>query len=217
MKKFIMLFLTAAATEAGATAPVVEAPAPTSEKLTEIDARIDGLYADLTANIADRTKAQEINMAIFKATQERTAELAAIKKHEADLKLQELRNQRVALVDELLAAWDANTAIQADKKASVEDKNAVYEAFKTKKEAVTNELLAKYPATKTATVAATGDKPAAGTKGGVSEAIKAILVAELATGKLLKDAKKVAEDAGHSRGTVGAVATQMVKDGEATN
>ena len=113
----------------------------------------------------------------------------------------------------LLAKLLENLAVQADRKKSEDEKNASNDAFKKAKELVVNELLAKFPAAKTATTAATGEKAEGGGKGSISVAIREIILAEVAAGKTLRDAKKAAVEAGYSDKTVGTIATAMKKEG----
>lgn len=184
---------------------------PTNEKTAEIDGKIDALFAAQDSE-TDRAKKLAISMEIYKLQQERAAEVNNIKKHQRELELKEAQNKRIQLVTDLLAAHEANLAVQANKKATEEEKTAANEAFVAAREIVQNELLAKYKTSSPAKTSADGgvNVPTSGK----SAEIKTRLLDMVANGTPLATAKKMLVDEGFSRGTVGTVATVLIKAGE---
>lgn len=186
---------------------------PTNEKTVSLNAEIDALFAKQDAE-KDRAAKLEISMEIYKKQNELAAEIASIRKMERELELQEARNARKALLDAVIDANGALIAINNDKKATIEEKNAIYDDFKAKRDVVYAELTARYgssaPAKKTS-----GEQKEPGNRGGTSAAIKELLLGHLASGKTMSAAKKLVEAEGYSRGTVGTVATAMIVSGEA--
>lgn len=177
--------------EAQKPAPVAQ-PEPQSEKLTALKAELNDKWAKMVKLPAGSKEALDANLDVYKQQKLIDAEIANIRKAEADLKVAELRNARVAMMDN----YD---------KATGDDKAKL-------REAIVNELLAKYAHSTPAKVATDGST--GGSKGATSAAIKEILLSEIAGGATVTDAKKAAEAKGYSRGTTGAVATAMIKAGE---
>lgn len=137
-------------------------------------------------------KAKDAKLAFLKAEGEVKSEESALQKAENDAKLQEAKNARIALNAAQFTAYDALNAVKANKKATPEDLAAAQSAFDTAREAVENELLAKYA----------GSKPAKTTDGGETtvrdtESKEAIL----ALARAGKTQKEIVE-AGHARSTV---------------
>jgi hypothetical protein len=181
-----------------AAAPVVAAPVvaePQSAKLTELRATYATLWATMIKQVAGSKEAMTASLDVFKTQKLVDAEIANIGKAAADAKLAEQRNARAKMADDLIAAVKAGNA----------------DNIAAARELVVNELLAKYSHSSPAKTG-TGT----GTKGATSGAIREILLAEIASGHTVTDAKKAAEAQGYSRGTTGAVATAMIKAGEIT-
>lgn len=190
------------ATAAPAATPET-APEPTSEKLTEIRAKMDSLFAS-QKTITDRKLLLESNLEIYKLTQDEKTEIANIKKTESELKQQEAKNARIAMVDNLLAAHTDNLAALNNDSMTLDEKNAVNDTFHSLRESVVNELLARYPKS---TPAKSDGKPATdGTKGATGAAIIERFLANRNAGMDDTANKKEIETVGgFSRGTIGAV------------
>ena len=147
-------------------------------------------------------------LAFYKAESEVKAEESALQKSANDAKIAEMRNKRLALNSSQIDALTVLIALRNDKKADPAKLSEAETVFNTAKEAVDNELLAKYAASKSAKVATpsengTDDK----TSGGDNKA--AIL--ELArAGKTHKEI----EEAGYKRSTVWHAINNAKKAGE---
>lgn len=154
-------FLSPAAT---ASAAPVEL---TSDKLTALKAEYSAAWQKViscTDPFAPETK--DAKLALYKIENEMKAEQAGLQKAANDAKIAEARNQRIALNTAQLDAHTALLAVKADKKAKPEDVTAAENAFNTAKEAVENELLAKFAGSKPAKVTSDGS---AKTSGGSSK------------------------------------------------
>lgn len=206
---------------AAAAAPQNEQPVkpvqtePSNERTVLLNAEIDQLFVKQDAE-KDRAAKLAISMDIYRKQQELATEIANIRKHERELELQEARNARKALLDAVIEAHEKVQASLADKKMSIDEKNAIYDDFKAKRDIVYAELTARYGSSTPAKKANDGTPKEPGTRGGTSAAIKELLLGHLAAGKTLTEAKKLVEAEGYSRGTTGTVATAMIVAGEAT-
>lgn len=196
------------------TTPVVPVE-PTNEKTVLLNSEIDALFTKQDAE-KDRAAKLAISMDIYRKQQELATEIANIRKHERELELIEARNARKALLDAVIYALEEVVKTNNDKKATIEEKNAVYDDFKAKRDVVYAELTARYGSSTPAKKANDGTPKEPGTRGGTSAAIKELLLGHLAAGKTLTEAKKLVEAEGYSRGTTGTVATAMIVAGEAT-
>lgn len=120
-----------------------------SPKLIELKAAVQTAYTEMlkhTDYLAIETK--NAKLALYKAESDMNAEIAALNKAANDAKIAEARNQRLALVSNLLAA---HLAFKTAPKTSKPEQLAELEtAFNTANEAVQNELLAKYATSKPA-------------------------------------------------------------------
>ena len=224
MKRVIMFFLDAAvhgAQSAGVvmqTAPIVKVY--NSEKLTQLRADKKAAWEALNNQNPEAGTVYEFDspewlkqsMEVFRIGKLIDGEIAALKQAEVDAELSVKRSERVALNTAQLAAYDAMLAVNADKKATQEAKYAAAETFRIAKEVVDNELLAKYASAKSVTTTATST--GGGERGATGAKILERLRAHIAEGKTSTDAVKSVIAEGFSRGTVGSVRTQMVKDGE---
>ena len=190
-------------------------PEPSNEHTVLLNAEIDQLFIKQDAE-KDRAAKLAISMDIYRKQQELATEIANIRKHERELELIEARNARKALLDAVIEAHEKVQASLADKKMSIDEKNAIYDDFKAKRDIVYAELTARYGSSTPAKKANNGTPKEPGTRGGTSAAIKELLLGHLAAGKTLTEAKKLVEAEGYSRGTTGTVATAMVVAGEAT-
>ena len=119
-----------------------------SDKLTALKAEGAEIWAKLTTCQYGSKEALEANIAMAKNNQAQQAEIAALKKEEQDAIVAAKRNERVALVDTLVGAALNNATVQADKKATAEDKADAADKFAVAREVVVNELLARYAASK---------------------------------------------------------------------
>lgn len=206
---------------AAAAAPQNEQPAkpvqpePSNERTVLLNAEIDQLFVKQDAE-KDRAAKLAISMDIYRKQQELATEIANIRKHERELELIEARNARKALLDAVIEAHEKVQASLADKKMSIDEKNAIYDDFKAKRDIVYAELTARYGSSTPAKKANDGTPKEPGTRGGTSAEIKELLLGHLAAGKTLTEAKKLVEAEGYSRGTTGTVATAMIVAGEAT-
>lgn len=190
----------------------VEPKEPTSEKLVELKKAKAAAYSEgAKLQIAGKEKeAEDKFMEAYKLGEDIKREIAAIKQHEAELLKKEKEAAIVKMFDDAISAHDANQAAIGNKHLSIEEKNALNDAYHAAREAVVNRLLGSRPAG--AAKVSTGT----GTKGATGTAIHELIVSGLAEGKSLTEVKKSIVEAGYSRGTTGAVATQMIKDGEIT-
>lgn len=188
---------------------------PSNERTVLLNSEIDQLFVKQDAE-KDRAAKLAISMEIYRKQQELSTEIANIRKHERELELQEARNARKALLDAVIEAHEKVQASLADKKMSIDEKNAIYDDFKAKRDIVYAELTARYGSSTPAKKANDGTPKEPGTRGGTSAAIKELLLGHLAAGKTLTEAKKLVEAEGYSRGTTGTVATAMIVAGEAT-
>lgn len=200
------------ATEKNETAPAATQakPAePTSPKLEELKkAKTAAMSEAAKAQMAGDEKAAEDKfLEVYKIGEDIKKEIAEIRKHEAELLRKEKEAAIVKLFDDAIAAYANHLKVEGSK-ASIEEKNAASNAYKEQREKVVNRLLGSRPA------AATTGKTPTGTRGATGSAIHQMILDNLAAGMTLTDAKKAIVDAGYSRGTTGAVATQMIKDGE---
>lgn len=125
---------------------------------------------------------------------------------EAAAKLAEARNAELAKVQALLDAHDVNKTVQADKKATVEEKQAANEAFQAAKLAVENRMLPVHVSTpRAANKAVQADKPA-GTRGAISGEIRTIATELFAQGKTGTEVRAfVIKERGFNDGTANAV------------
>lgn len=119
------------------------APVLTSDKLTELNSKRKEIAAKLrTIEDFDSNEYKDASLALWSVNGEIKAEQANIIRQQKDAEMAEARNARLALNTNQLAAYlafkNAPKNTPADKLAELET------AFNTAKEAVDNELLAKY-------------------------------------------------------------------------
>lgn len=183
---------------------------PTSDKLTAIRAEQDVLMAQQSDANLDRKQRLELNMKLFKLTSDENAEIAAIKRAEAELLLADKRNARAKLF------YDAVDAIKMEYKhyyevfsvsgktdADIAEMNKFTDAAKTAGEIVVNELLGKLATNTPAKSVATGTTSTVnGDKGAATGEIVAMHIANLAAGQSKTDSRKNIETAGYARSTV---------------
>lgn len=193
--------------------PVVNiAPAPTSEKLTQLNADADRIWAELGTHPRTSPEAAELRNQMIKNEGDIKAEIAAIKKTENDAKIAEKRAAELSVLNSYTDAVLSNAAVQADKKASIEDKNASSDSLAAIHETLVNKLLGKVSAPRTS---APSDKPA-GTRGATGSAIKEMLLAKLAAGgvTVTQALKDTIAEGNFSRGTAGTARTELKEAGE---
>ena len=124
--------------EPNATTPVL-----TSDKLTALNAEQAKVWQEMIKFSEPNSKeAKDARLAYWKIENDIKAETLALQKAENDRKIAEARNERIALNQKQLNAY---LAFKTAPKNTPNDKLAELEtAFNTAKEAVDNELLAKY-------------------------------------------------------------------------
>jgi hypothetical protein len=180
----------------------------TSENLTALRAKYREAYKAMAAHEDPFTKeAKDAKLAAWKIDGEIKAEEARLQKEANDAKMAEIRNQRLQLNENQLSAFRSLVTLEADKKSKPEDVEAAKLAFQTAKEAVDNELLAKYAASAKASKTKTeGDNLA----GGDAAAKKAAILEMARAGKTQKEI----EEAGYARSTVWHTINNAKKAGE---
>lgn len=210
-----------------------QAPAETSAPLTKLQqleaAAAAAEEAIMTATPETRRAAIVAAMNAMNAVEQQKVEdkKAAIQQDAIDK-----RNARVKMLDDVIAAHDAYNEWKATNPAPAETfeadgitvhplhaawlaaGNEAAQPYNIAREAVVNVLIGSVPkvsAPATAGLSSTGTAPARGEKG---KAIADILLSSIAAGKSVTDAKKAAETAGYARGTVGSIATELIKSGE---
>jgi len=167
----------------------------TSEKLVQLKAQFAEAWAKM-AGISDpfSKEAKDAKLETWKIEGEMKAELANLQKAENEARIAEQRNERLKLNQNQLDAHAALLALKGDKKATAEQIAEAQTAFDTAKEAVDNELLAKYAGSKSAAKVADGTAKEAGEKGKDRAAIIELYLAG-------KEQKEIIE-AGYARSTV---------------
>lgn len=191
---FIQLFLAVAAGLADNSTGTVE---PTSDKLTALKNQYAEAWKNmLTMSDPFSKETKDAKLALYKLEGEIKAEEAAIQKAINDQKIAEARNQRIAMNSAQFAAYDALQAAKADKKTAPEKLAELQTAFDTAREAVENELLAKYASSSPArkSVAKSTD----GQETGDKHANTAAIVELYLQGKTNKEI----EELGYKRSTV---------------
>lgn len=202
MKKFFVTLFYAVteaagggATETAKTETVQKSKELTSPELDKLKTDYGIAWAEMlkhTDPFSEDTK--NARLAVWKIDGEIKNEQARLLKVEADAKLTELRNERLKLNQIQLDAYSALIAVRADKKATPDALAAAELAFNTAKEAVDNELLAKYASSSPA------KKSVATTEGSDSgsDSDKAKIIELHLAGKTAKEI----EAAGFARSTV---------------
>lgn len=212
------MYLTAAAVEAGASMQSANVatvkPEPTSEKLTALRDERKAKFTEAMALEYGTKEQNDALTSVFKIDGEIRAEIANLKQAEVAAKIAELRNGQIAKLAERDAALRNLDAVTANKKATEEEKIAANDAFNALNEPIVNALLSKYATAKPAAIAPDGTAKVAGTKGATSATIEDKLMGYINGGKTPSEAVKLVIEEGFSRGTTGAVRTQMVKDGK---
>lgn len=170
-------------------------PAPlTSPKLLELQAQYATAWAAMIGITDPMSKeAKDAKLALWKIDGEIKGEEAAILKAQNEAKIAEARNQRLQLNQTQLDSYAALLAERAKKSPDAAKVTELETAFNTAKEAVDNELLAKYAANKPAKVAKDGDSTDSTT-----DANKDAILELFLAGKSHKDI----EAAGYARSTV---------------
>lgn len=176
-------------------------PEPTSEKLDDLKKQRTEVFGKIK-QAENEEEMVKLTGELQRVDREISAEKLAIKKAENDAKIAEERAKRVKLVDDLLDLNVKNNTIQADKKASAEDKETAKLAFEAAREVVVNELLARYG---TAKPAVSATKSEGGSKGKIGHEIVELFKGHRAAGLTDAAAIKAIIEAGYSRGTTGAV------------
>lgn len=174
----------------------------TSQKLSELKQIGENLATNWQKTKYGSKEFNDAKLAMLQNDKEQILEIAAINKQEAENRLAVLRNERIKFVLDY-----KNSAIAANiKNASQELKDAEMSAY----EALVNLVLPNRQAKQVdGSAKSSGEK-----RGSVSDTIHSKLVAYINEGKTSTEACKLVVEEGFSRGTTGAVRTQMVKDGE---
>lgn len=176
-------------------------------------AKVPANLADLQLKAAEQFKSlsgcqygskeyNDAKLALYQTEQLIKGALAAQAKEEAEKKIAMEREKQITLRVNYRAAVLANTGKNAN--------DATAKAEQEAADAIDNQLLAKYA--KPAAVKSDGQT--AGTRGATSAEIHSKLLAYINGGMTSTEAVKAVIAEGFSRGTTGAVRTQMVKDGE---
>lgn len=147
----------------------------TSEKITALKAAKKAKLAEIMKE-TDEDKQFELNTELFKLGQDERAEIASLKAAEAAAENESKKAAKVKQLADLISMGAANTALQADKKATDEDKAASKLAFDTAFDAIANQLLGSVA--KVATAKTSGGK----TEGAQKEQIVAWYQAHRAAG-----------------------------------
>lgn len=172
---------------------VAEVATPTSEKITALTLAYQTAWSEMLKHTNPLSKeAKDAKLAVLKIEGEMKAEEMAIAKAANDAKIAEARNARIALNTTQLSAYLA--LVNAPKNVTAEAKAALQSAFDTAREAVENELLAKFASSKPAKAATDGE---AKSNGRDTES-KAAILEMFHAGK----SQKEIVDAGHARSTV---------------
>jgi uncharacterized membrane protein len=194
----------------------IKTPAPVavaavdSPALQTLKAEKKALWAELIKHEDPDTKeALEAKMNVWKKDGEIKAEIARLESEANAQKIAEQRNIRLQLNTAQLSAYAALLAEQANKKATPESIAALQTAFDTAKEAVDNELLAKYAKSAVAKKSSDGETKE------TSEAAEAKKTAILALYRAGKKHSEIETETGYPRSTVWHVINNAItKDGE---
>lgn len=201
--KRIMFFLSADAQNVtGTTAATKPEPVYESQKLTELQNELAENFAKTSGLKVGEKAWSDAMLLVYKTQKLIDAEIAAIKKSMADAALAEQRNKRIALVTDFETAAIANAILQADKKASEDDKKASNDKLAALRETLQNEVLGSL---RVQTVKPSTDKPAGQAKGATTERIRAAFIANRNAGMNDTENVKAIIASGESRGTTGAV------------
>lgn len=192
------------------TPTTVAKPEPTSPKLDELKKAYAAAWQAMIGITEPLIPAaRDAKLAVWKIDGEMKAEVANIEKAANEAKLLELRNERLKLNQVQLDAYYAFMTAKADKKADPAKVAELEAAYTTAREAVDNELLAKYAHSKPAKKA---DSPDAVASDGEPSANKQAIIDLYRGGKSHKEI----EDAGYKRSTVWHVIDKAIKSGELT-
>lgn len=190
-KMFFIRMLAAIAEASGGAVQVL-----TSDKLTDLQNQYKTAWAamlQMTDPFSKETK--DAKLAVWKIEGEIKAEEAHLQKLVNDAKIAEQRNARLALNTTMLDAFRTLIGLQNDKKSDPAKVAEAETAFNTAKDAVDNELLAKYAASKSAKVTAAATD---GESKEASNANTAAIVELFVAGKTHKEIEEI----GYKRSTV---------------
>lgn len=145
----------------------------TSEKLVELEAKakalkIEGSKAMIEGN--DKIADEKFTEA-WKVGEEIKKEIAAIKQHDAELARKEKEAATVKLLDDVLETYVANQSAIGNDSLTLDEKNALNDAYQKARQIVVNRLLGSVPKVKVEGTTSTGAKGANGKA--VREAIEA--------------------------------------------
>jgi len=183
------------------TTAVAPAPAPTSEKLTALQAEKKTLVAAMLACTPDTPEMEAAMEAVYKQNGLIKAEIGEIKKAEHAVKVAEARNAKLALIANYDAARDALKALP--KSAKDDERNAATDAFNAAKTALENAVIGSVGSLKADP--ADGQKKQPGEKGATSKRIVEKFLANRAAGMNDTENVKAIIASGESRGTTGSV------------
>lgn len=176
--------------------PVVEFPKEkiyTSEKLTELEAKRKTLKKEAAiATMADDEKtADEKLTEAWKVGEEIKKEIQALKDHERELEKKEKEAATVKLLDDVLNLHVSNLSAIGNDKLTIDEKNAINDAYHSARQIVVNRLLGSVPK-----VTVKGESK--GTKGAAGQAV----ITAMESGKTYDE--MIAE--GHKDGTIRSIA-----------
>lgn len=188
------------------------APEPTSEKLTELKSKKKELYEKEVKAEYDSKEWLDLRLEGFKISEQIKAEIANIKKAESEAELQVKRNERIALLDNVLDLHTQVVNSIGNQGMSLEEKNAVNDQFQKAREVVVNELLAKYAGAKPAAPSTNGSTTT-GTRGATTAAIRALIAPMYANGISGAEVRKsIIGEHGFNDGTANAVILAYEKE-----
>lgn len=173
-----------------------------SETLTTLEAQLLDLETAIDKAERGSQAKKDAVAAYFRHEKLIDAEKANIRKTLADNKKQEELNKRLLFIDNFETAVLAANVKNAPQEAK--------DAYLAAKDVLKNELSARYQTSSPAKAAT----DTTGTKGATSADIEASIVEFMQAGQTATEAVKNTVAKGFSRGTTGAVRTQMVKDGK---
>ena len=172
--------------------------APTSEKLTQIEAAIVTKNAEIKAafiNDADSDTLEKLQFEKFALVNDRKAEIANIEKLQREAEIVAKRNEKLAVLTAAIQSGIEASNVNADKKATDEAKAAANEAAKAAYEAAANLIIGSV----TVKAAATSDSGSGSKK--AAEIVSEYVAALAANNGNHTAAMKAVVDAGTPRGS----------------
>lgn len=199
------------AAPAPAPAPEAAKPAePTNEAIEALKAKVLEFKTLSRTFPIDSKEENDALMEAWKAGEDIKKEIANIKKAEAEQKTQEAKAAQIKLLQDVVDTAIANEKAVFNEALSLDEKNAVNDAFKKAFEVVANRLLGGAPR-----VASTPKEggATAGTKGSTTAAIRVLIKPMYEAGTDGKEIRrKIIQDEGFNDGTANAVILAYEKE-----